>query len=310
MRLLFSRLGGHEKSEDDLESNGASITLNRQQYHRLAAGSEAYGRLQEMIGAGKAADVISHRFEVRVIETNPDGVYVVISEQDRAAEAASLNRILTAERAQIAAKDIYVTELLTAASLGDLRGKLGADVAKGKRFSREEDLEAAAAWICSTMHGDRDARLRVVVTVLAENMTQSTGKELLGPTPALLDSIHARIFPNAPSFRSANPALPYPSSVGGRYLLERIFQVTAEAVWPLPGNIWWLDVALFFMGAIGTVQGYSDGNKRAARLAYAIILLRGRHPFVAPTPDVEADLFQMFGPEESRFNPESRAGWA
>jgi hypothetical protein len=293
-----------------LENNGASITLNRQQYHRLAAGFDSYGRLKEMIGAEKASDVISHRFEVRVIETNPEGLYVLIPEQDRTAEAASLDRILTAERAQIAAKDIYVTELLTAASLGDLRGKLGPDGQRGARFSREADLEAAATWVCSTMHGDRAASLREVVAVLAENMPQSTGKELLGPTPALLDGIHARIFPNAPSFRSANPALPYPSSVGGHYLLERIFQQTAEAVWPLPGNIWWLDVALFFMGAIGTVQGYSDGNKRAARLAYAIILLRGRHPFVAPTPEVEADLFQMFGPEESRFDPEKRPGWA
>jgi hypothetical protein len=47
------------------------------------------------------------------------------------------------------------------------------------------------------------------------------------------------------------------------------------------------------------VQGYSDGNKRASRMAYAIILLRARRPFVAPSPELEADLFQMLGPASS-----------
>ena len=85
----------------------------------------------------------------------------------------------------------------------------------------------------------------------------------------------------------------YPSSIGGRFLLELIFQWTANAVWPAPGDDQWQDVALFYFGAVATVQGYTDGNKRAARMAYAVTLLKGKRPFTAPSPALEGELIRM-----------------
>ncbi len=83
---------------------------------------------------------------------------------------------------------------------------------------------------------------------------------------------------------------------GGRYLLETVFEWTAGALWPFAGDERWLDVALFYLGAVGTVQGYPDGNKRIARMAYALTLLRGKHRFIAPSGALEKKLIQINGP--------------
>jgi hypothetical protein len=273
-----------------------TVTLNRQQYLRLAQAFEAYERLEHAIGAVKAAEVVRIIYERRVLESNPDGGYILIPEGGTGPEAAALERLLTVECGQIATKLAYVTDLLAAASEGKLRPRLDLDSGGPARFSREEDIRKASAWICQTLHGNQTG---IVDALLAEHAVAPQGCAVLGRTPALLDSLHARLSPNSPAHRGTNPETAYPSSTGGRHLLELVFERTSGAVWPLPGDIWWLDVALFYMGAIGTVQGYSDGNKRASRMAYAIILLRARRPFVAPSPELEADLFQMLGPASS-----------
>lgn len=276
-----------------MEQQPGMITLNRQQYLRLAQGFDAYDSLERAIGEVKAAGVVQIFYERRVLESNPDGRYMLIPEGSTGAEAAELERILKIECGQIASKMTYVADLLTAASKGELRQRLGPDVEDRPRFAREAEIPKASAWICQTLHGNQ---IHVVDELLTKHAVATPGCEVLGRTPELLDSLHAKLSPDAPAHRSSNPETPYPSSVGGRHLLELVFEWTAEAEWPRPGDIWWLDVALFYLGAIGTVQGYADGNKRAARMAYSLILLRGRRPFIAPSPELELDLFQMVAP--------------
>jgi hypothetical protein len=87
--------------------------------------------------------------------------------------------------------------------------------------------------------------------------------------------------------------VPYPSHIGGRYLLRWIFGVVAGAGWPASGNDQWDDWALFFLGSIVAAQGFTDGNKRLGRTAYGIVLLTGRRPFRAPTVDLENELYAM-----------------
>ncbi len=50
---------------------------------------------------------------------------------------------------------------------------------------------------------------------------------------------------------------------------------------------------MFYLGAMATVQGYADGNKRAGRLGYAITFLKGGRRFVAPSPALESELVRM-----------------
>jgi hypothetical protein len=275
-----------------LQERVSILTLNPQQFQRMAQETTSYAHLQDTIGADRAAEVVRLVYEKRVKETNPDGRYVLITGGSLAPERASLDDILATECRLIAEKQAYVHELLAEALSGKLRQRLGTDDDLARGFSPELGICEATAWICRTLHGGREDE---VCALLAEHAVAPRGEGPLGPTPALIDGLHARIFPEAPAARGPVSSAAYPSSVGGRHLLERIFARTAAALWPLPGDIAWLDVALFFMAAIGTVQGFADGNKRAARIAYALILLRGRRGVVTPTPELEYDLFRMRG---------------
>jgi hypothetical protein len=155
----------------------------------------------------------------------------------------------------------------------------------------EHEIAKAGDWVASTMRGDD--REAVLECLTRHVLTQPSG-QALGRTPAeLLDKVHAELVTDAPKVRSPNSTTAYPSSIGGRFLLELIFQWTSRIIWPGPGEEIWQDVALFYFGAIATVQGYPDGNKRAARMAYAITLLKAKLPFVAPNLALQSALVRM-----------------
>jgi hypothetical protein len=50
---------------------------------------------------------------------------------------------------------------------------------------------------------------------------------------------------------------------------------------PARGNAAWENWALYLFGAIMTSQGFTDGNKRVARPAYAITMVSGGVDFRA-----------------------------
>jgi len=282
-----------------------TVSLNRQQFLRLVEDSSPFRSLASVVGETRADETVGLMFERQMRDTNPDGRYVLIPDQDLEKYGERMIAYVRAECEQIASKRAYAMELLESARTGDLRRRLEAASESDRSLIpkirdlpkdvRELDLLKGGTWIGRTMHGQGGAE--IVRETLADYLRTASSSEVLGRTPKMLDRLYARIFPNAPQSRSPNPEVTYPSSIGGRYLLEMIFDWTAEAIWPVPGDERWLDVARFYLGAIGTVQGYPDGNKRAARLAYTITLLRGRRRFVAPAPELERDLIQMRGPE-------------
>ncbi len=263
-----------------------AVSLNRGQFARFAMGRDAFRRLAEMIGAARAEEVVRLLYGREARESDPSERYVLVSCGDLAGYAGRIDAALAAECIQIKAAEDHAAALLRAAAGGALRPALdtAASVAAGP-----EDIDRAAAWIGRTLHADRAPEIRAVLAEFAGMPARGA----LGRTPEVLDRIHARLFPEAPDRRSPNPDVAYPSSIGGRHVLEKVFSWTADAVWPLPGEASWLDIALFYLGAVGTAQGYADANKRMARFAYSLTLLRGRHPFAAPGEALEQTLIRM-----------------
>jgi len=285
-----------------VEKRFEMMTLNRQQFARLVAGTHGFARLEGEVGTERAFAVAELLFQRNILDTSEDGRYVMVPRTEIGKFTTLMDEALVIECRQIAAKRVYAGELLQRAIEGKL-GFLLKEAAEplpdlpptpgGKpRGRRETTILAASDWICRSMHTDL---WETVAKLLAEHST-GPSSDVLGKTPETLDRIHAALCPHAPGTRMPNPEVSYPSSVGGRHLLETIFEWTAEAEWPLPGDEAWLDVALFYLGAIGTVQGYPDGNKRIARMAYTITLLRGRRPFLAPNAELEEQLIRMKTP--------------
>lgn len=160
-------------------------------------------------------------------------------------------------------------------------------------------IDQAANWIC----GDYAAALPSTRTLLEEYIPVTAGMPgkfgpCLGRTPAELWKVHKRLVPGLPS----QTRLPtkfiktYPSTVGAGFLFEELFTtVNGQQVWPAFGDGHWDSIATFYLGSIGAIQVFPDGNKRMSRFAYSVLLIKGTHTFKAPSDTFCMSLFRMAG---------------
>jgi hypothetical protein len=127
-------------------------------------------------------------------------------------------------------------------------------------------------------------------------MRKMDGTWVLGRTPQALYAAWQTLAPGAPTFRGWNNAASmqkYPSNIGGMHLLNEILDEAAGRAMPAIGSTGWYDLALCTYGSIMTAQPFTDGNKRACRLAYALILTSGRVGFLAPNGTLGGRLADM-----------------
>lgn len=164
---------------------------------------------------------------------------------------------------------------------------------------RELAIDQAANWIC----GDYVAALPGTRALLAEYIPVTAGHHgkfgpCLGPTPAQLWKVHKRLVPGLPSKTrlSTKFITKYPSTVGASFLFEELFTIVrGQQVWPAFGDAHWESIATFYLGSIGTIQVFPDGNKRMGRFAFSVLLIKGTHTFKAPTDAYALSLFRMQG---------------
>ena len=226
----------------------------------------------------------------------------------RALADNDLTKFMTYERTNFLSKRNHVDFLLQNARNGQHNIQLALKtrpenqwyVAGGTDVGKALERRKAVFWICNACHDDLKLKeIKKVRAILKEYIPNDDTHGITGPALGLtskwIKKIHKAVCHNPPAYRfgylAGNPG--YPSSVGGAALLEYIFQQTSNFRWPAIGNIKWQDAALFYLGAIVAAQGFTDGNKRAARIAYSIVLIKGGHPFIAPTKAYEGDLFNM-----------------
>lgn len=219
-----------------------------------------------------------------------------------------LAKFMTYEYTNFLNKRNYVDTLLQDARNGNLHTQLALNtrpenqwyVPGGTDVGKALERRKAVFWICHASPDESKLKeVKKVRAILKEYIPNDNTHGKTGPALGLksnwIQKIHKAVFPNPPAYRfgylAGNPG--YPSSVGGAALLEYIFQQTSNFRWPAIGDIKWQDAALFYLGAIVAVQGFTDGNKRAARIAYSIVLIKGGHSFIAPTTQYESTLFNM-----------------
>lgn len=212
------------------------------------------------------------------------------------------------ERENFLLRRRFFTELIPRTSSGELGRLLNANLRSendyyknktGNIAGRELAIDKAANWIC----GGYVAGIPATKAILSSYIPTRAGDNgkagaALGTSTNHIKKIHKKLLPNAPKNRfgyaGGNPK--YPTTASATILLEEIFNlVGGKASWPPFGDAQWESIAMFYMSAIITVQGFSDGNKRTGHMAYAIILIKGTHDFKAPTTATENALFRMKG---------------
>jgi hypothetical protein len=159
-------------------------------------------------------------------------------------------------------------------------------------------VDQAANWLC----GDYTAALPSTRTLLEEYIPAVQGHHgklgpCLGTSTDALWKVHKRLVPGCLPTRLATKFInKYPSTVGAGYLFEELYlMVSGQRVWPNFGDAHWLSIATFYLGSIGTIQVFPDGNKRMSRFAYSVVLIKGTHTFKAPTDAHALSLYRMQG---------------
>lgn len=272
-------------------------TLKVKEFQKSVPSLPWYNALKKMLPEPDADEILGMILDKQARK----GDRFDIGASTKGAFTAAIDQLLEMEAMKIQGRRAYVAGLLGRARAGDLRRDLAAKTMPEADYwtpgvaqpwrdgSIDLEVQKAYRWITRSWQGDGR---HVVLSALTDYVLIRPGIAL-GPDPSLLDDVYGRVVSNAPAIRAPNFMVNYPSHVGGRHLLEWVFRQGPVVAWPARGADAWEDYALFFLGAIVAVQGFTDGNKRMGRLAYAIVLLRGGRRFVAPTPAFENELFAM-----------------
>lgn len=159
----------------------------------------------------------------------------------------------------------------------------GRYVKAGTSTSRDEALKFACL----------DGKNQGAYNDLLDTYVTKDGTLPLGKDDAIIKQIWGKIVRNAPLYRMTSiSGAPYPSSVGGDWLLKN--RILGSTTGSLPrGDAKWADWAMYYFGAIMNAQPFPDGNKRVARIVYALMMLSGGIKFQAPSAKVGAELAKM-----------------
>lgn len=263
------------------------------QFSSMCKALQGHQLLQRTIGSAKTQAL------VLVLHKN----YHVVSAQQASTFPQLIDSLFMKEAEQLRNRAHYVSSLLDQANAGRLRARLANAVEPATNYSTVSgaggdrtvggeirNFGLAYDWAAKSWRGA--GRESIMATLLHYAKQPDRGSPL-GYDTGVIDDAYARVVRSPPPYRGPNPAPKYPSSFGGRFLLDFIFKLTAGLRWPARGDGKWDDYALFYLGAIVAVQGFTDGNKRVGKLAYAITLLRSGRSFRAPTIQLENDLYQL-----------------
>lgn len=264
--------------------------------------SANYLALAQTYGAKLAKEYVELMYDKAKAQNNE----ILLDESDGSMSVVAV--LLKGERDAVLQRRQFYTSYMTdtkSAKMGtDLDNNLRdvTDYYKTKKANnlagRELAIDQAANWIC----GDYTAALAKTRALLEEYIPLQAGHHgklgpCVGPTAAPLFKIHKRLVPDAPATRLATKFVnKYPSTVGSRYLFDELSMIGAgQTVWPPFGDAHWASIAMFYLASIGTIQVFSDGNKRMSRFAYSVILIKGTHTFRAPTDAYALGLYRMQG---------------
>ena len=156
---------------------------------------------------------------------------------------------------------------------------------------RPVDWEKAKDWLAWGVAGSTAA-----FTTTYGRLRRTDQRFPLGRNDQILRGAWKVLVPNAPAYRGWNNVASqqkYPSSIGGAKVLDDLLLEASGMAMPAAGDNRWYDLALYLYGSIMTAQPFTDGNKRACRLAYVLMLTSGGVAFKAPNAALGARLADM-----------------
>ncbi len=221
------------------------------------------------------------------------GLRINLSEHHGAESELDMYReMLRNERNVFLAVRNEISELWRLASAGRLEHRLRQEQLTPDQYgaaATDTDMDKAIKWAFSPNHRNPDPAIENNIRQTFNHIMQNMDVKDMATADYLFANLVGAN--NAPAHRRHHINTGYCSTGGGRALqdgAEILSQVFA--VQPNDGTAQWDDLACFLFGAHVRAQAYSDGNKRVSRALYAVSLLQGGRPFVAPRRSLEATI--------------------
>lgn len=302
-----------------------AVTMDAHQFRNTMRVRPVYSTYSRVVGLGPANTAFDNAFTESLRAMGADGFWHFGTNANagnpsalRFPDAAGLNFFMTAIEGMFE-MDLKLIERRAAYANG-LKGKAGSHLlmpqlraetqpegsyyqppalvapkpgvpAVPARSERSLDQARGLAWLTKGVQGDTSAFSQVLL-----GLVKRDGSFPLGGSLAPLQAAWQRMVPLAPAYRGWNNAAgmqKYPSNVGGAKVLGDVLSDLSTSPMPAQGSDDWYELALYVMGSIITAQAFTDGNKRAARLAYVLMLLSGGVPMVVPNDRLGATLGDM-----------------
>jgi len=247
-------------------------------------------------GSGKARQKVPEATE-----------YTFANEKEVNTFLGAMNTYLDIELIWIPKSKQYLSELRGKFLAGELGEQLNHVDEHGNRPNMKPDAELVADVAVPEDLRDKKSFMYVVasmkegtdISAYVENfrrLTAPAGAFPLGANDQVLRPIWSAANPDLCPWRGWNGNAAqnkFASSAAGTQLLNDVFAELSAMKMPERGDKEWYDVALYAFGAIAHTQAFTDGNKRMARFAYAVILESGGVEFRAPTDKFGSVLAHM-----------------
>jgi hypothetical protein len=208
--------------------------------------------------------------------------------ENKATYWTEMGRMVQHEMNCVLQGNYYVGKLQIMARMGNFRSTYATQTLAAADYGARDtdsDLDKATSWIVYTSNSLRrvadDADAPVNRAKIRQALQDGSQRDVR--SEQTLRWLHTKLVNQATLKPTRGPAAeaPYPSTGGAGFLLEHTFDLAQGITLPPARDPKWFDLACYLFGAVVRSHGFTDGNGRVGRGAYALAMLAGQIPFVA-----------------------------
>jgi hypothetical protein len=313
------------KSKPSYKPKTGDITLDSRQFITVMRTRPKFTEYRQAVGVIPAAQALSDAFAENLRRRGANGYWSLATMPAQSTATTlkfpddaglqtfigAIEQFLDIDLAKMGQRAAYLRKLKAQAANGDLLAQLQADTEPEASYYAPRavpppppgappvppkpqhlvDRSKGQAWLKHGVQGSTTAFDQMVSTYL-----KLDGTFPFGPDATILKTAWQAMVPQAPAYRGWNNTAAiqkYPSNIGGMKVLNDVIGDLSRTAMPPRGDNAWYGYALYLFAAIITTQAFTDGNKRAARFAYILMLLSGGVPMVVPNARLGATLGDM-----------------
>lgn len=259
---------------------------------------EFFKRVKKMTGYRDLARMVGDTYATNAVEAmwgiNSSGGKAGYFSDSEDGFKKTLAGLMAIELDRVIQGSNFINALKVRATSGNLRRVHGDDTMVPSDYGAkdsDDDLEKATRYIIhssTTLIKTADSQGAPITAAAIKAALQSASLFDVRSETVLRD-LHRRCVNQVglKPTRGMNKTAPYPSTGGAGYLLAMTFDLAKALPTPAAGQAEWMDICCFLFGAVVRSHGFTDGNGRVGRAAYAAAMLKGGLPFAPLKPGVE-----------------------